>query len=79
MAGGVSDKASSKGVRIVVAGEKGTGKSSLIVTAVADTFPANVPTVLSPTDLPVDIYPEKVPVTLIDTASRSLSFSYTTR
>ncbi|KAL1809103.1 hypothetical protein ACET3Z_026093 [Daucus carota] len=69
MAGGVSDKTSSKGVRIVVAGDKGTGKSSLIVTAVADTFPANVPPVLPPTSLPVDIYPEKVPVTIIDTAS----------
>ncbi|KAK1364780.1 Mitochondrial Rho GTPase [Heracleum sosnowskyi] len=69
MAGGVSDKASSKGVRIVVAGDKGTGKSSLIVTAVADTFPTNVPPVLPPTSLPVDIYPEKVPVTIIDTAS----------
>ncbi|WOH09180.1 hypothetical protein DCAR_0728635 [Daucus carota subsp. sativus] len=71
MAGGVSDKTSSKGVRIVVAGDKGTGKSSLIVTAVADTFPANVPPVLPPTSLPVDIYPEKVPVTIIDTASRA--------
>ncbi|KAL8119527.1 mitochondrial Rho GTPase 1-like [Apium graveolens] len=69
MAGGASDKAGSKGVRIVVAGDKGTGKSSLIVTAVADTFPANVPPVLPPTNLPVDIYPEKVPVTIIDTAS----------
>ena len=68
MAGGASG--SSKAVRIVVAGDKGTGKSSLIVTAAADTFPANVPPVLPPTTLPADIYPEKVPVTIIDTASR---------
>ncbi|WOH11568.1 hypothetical protein DCAR_0831057 [Daucus carota subsp. sativus] len=67
MAGGASG--SSKAVRIVVAGDKGTGKSSLIVTAAADTFPANVPPVLPPTTLPADIYPEKVPVTIIDTAS----------
>ena len=33
-------------VRIVVAGDRGTGKSSLIVSDVADNFPANVPPVL---------------------------------
>ncbi|WCJ43161.1 Mitochondrial Rho GTPase 1 [Euphorbia peplus] len=58
------------GVRIVVAGDRGTGKSSLIVTAAADTFPANVPPVLPPTRLPEDIYPDRVPVTIIDTSSR---------
>ncbi|KAK1582479.1 hypothetical protein Q3G72_015440 [Acer saccharum] len=57
------------GVRIVVCGEKGTGKSSLIVTAAADTFPANVPPVLPPTRLPEDFYPDRVPITIIDTSS----------
>lgn len=57
------------GVRIVVCGEKGTGKSSLIVTAAADTFPANVPQVLPPTRLPEDFYPDRVPITIIDTPS----------
>ncbi|KAK2640454.1 hypothetical protein Ddye_028249 [Dipteronia dyeriana] len=56
-------------VRIVVCGEKGTGKSSLIVTAAADTFPANVPPVLPPTRLPEDFYPDRVPITIIDTSS----------
>lgn len=60
------------GVRIVVCGEKGTGKSSLIVTAAADTFPANVPPVLPPTRLPEDFYPDRVPITIIDTSSRSI-------
>ncbi|KAJ8751953.1 hypothetical protein K2173_000699 [Erythroxylum novogranatense] len=58
------------GVRIVVAGDRGTGKSSLIVTAAADTFPTNVPPVLPPTRLPEDFYPDRVPVTIIDTPSR---------
>ncbi|KAI8024188.1 Mitochondrial Rho GTPase 1 [Camellia lanceoleosa] len=56
--GGAAAKASSGvrgGVRIVVAGERGTGKSSLIVTAAADTFPTNAPPVLPPTRLPDDI------------------------
>lgn len=61
------------GVRIVVAGDRSTGKSSLIVTAAADTFPINVPPLLPPTRLPDDLYPDRVPVTIIDTSSRSLS------
>ncbi|KAF5746744.1 mitochondrial Rho GTPase 1-like isoform X1 [Tripterygium wilfordii] len=58
------------GVRIVVAGDPGTGKSSLIVTAAAETFPTNVPPVLPPTRLPEDFYPDRVPITLIDSSSR---------
>ncbi|KAK4378977.1 hypothetical protein RND71_000839 [Anisodus tanguticus] len=57
------------GVRIVVAGDAKTGKSSLILTAATDSFPPNVPPVLPPTRLPDDIYPDKVPVTIIDTSS----------
>ncbi|KAK9062265.1 hypothetical protein SSX86_019451 [Deinandra increscens subsp. villosa] len=71
MAGGSSAaKSSSKaGVRIVVAGDRGTGKSSLIITAAAESFPTNVPPVLPPTTLPEDMFPEHVPVTVIDTSS----------
>ncbi|XP_061351853.1 mitochondrial Rho GTPase 1-like [Gastrolobium bilobum] len=58
------------GVRIVVAGDHGTGKSSLIITAAADNFPVNVPPVLPPTRLPEDLYPDRVPITIIDTSSR---------
>lgn len=57
-------------VRIVVAGDQGTGKSSLIVTAAAENFPANVPPLLPPTRFPEDFYPERVPITIIDTSSR---------
>ncbi|XP_050223859.1 mitochondrial Rho GTPase 1-like [Mercurialis annua] len=59
------------GVRIVVAGDSGTGKSSLIVTAAADSYPPNVPPVLPPTRLPEEFYPDRVPVTIIDTSSRA--------
>ncbi|KAG7968549.1 hypothetical protein I3843_08G159900 [Carya illinoinensis] len=58
------------GVRIVVAGDRGTGKSSLIVTAAAENFAANVPPVLPPTRLPEDFFPDRVPITIIDTSSR---------
>ncbi|XP_071735454.1 mitochondrial Rho GTPase 1-like [Rutidosis leptorrhynchoides] len=57
------------GVRIVVAGDRGTGKSSLIITAAAESFPTNVPPVLPPTRLPEDMFPDRVPVTVIDTSS----------
>ncbi|KAK2972484.1 hypothetical protein RJ640_017656 [Escallonia rubra] len=71
MAGGSSSAGNAKsgGVRIVVAGDRGTGKSSLIVTAATDTFPTNVPPVLPPTRMPDDMYPDRVPVTVIDTSS----------
>ncbi|KAL8193915.1 hypothetical protein R6Q57_026157 [Mikania cordata] len=71
MAGGGSSAKSSStaGVRIVVAGDRGTGKSSLIITAAAESFPTNVPPVLPPTRLPEDMFPEHVPVTVIDTSS----------
>ncbi|KAK4779336.1 hypothetical protein SAY86_006864 [Trapa natans] len=57
-------------VRIVVAGDRGTGKSSLICSAATDRFPATVPPVLPPTRLPEDFYPDRVPITIIDTSSR---------
>ncbi|CAN4111149.1 unnamed protein product [Withania somnifera] len=70
MAGGGSAAGNSgPSVRIVVAGDAKTGKSSLILTAATDIFPPNVPPVLPPTRLPDDIYPDKVPVTIIDTSS----------
>ncbi|KAK6804936.1 hypothetical protein RDI58_002720 [Solanum bulbocastanum] len=71
MAGGGSaaGKGDAPSVRIVVAGDAKTGKSSLILTAATDTYPPNVPPVLPPTRLPDDIYPDKVPVTIIDTSS----------
>ncbi|KAI3857150.1 hypothetical protein MKW98_010564 [Papaver atlanticum] len=56
-------------VRVVVVGDPGTGKSSLISSAATYTFPRNVPPVLRPTRLPVGFFPDLVPVTIIDTSS----------
>ncbi|KAJ0977547.1 hypothetical protein J5N97_013021 [Dioscorea zingiberensis] len=56
-------------VRIVVVGDQGTGKSSLIVSIATESFPENVPRVMPPTRLPADIYPDRVPITIIDTSS----------
>ncbi|XP_076899853.1 mitochondrial Rho GTPase 2-like isoform X2 [Bidens hawaiensis] len=56
-------------VRVVVIGDRGTGKSSLIAAAASESFPETVSPVLPPTRLPADYYPDNVPVTIIDTAS----------
>ncbi|KAG6536489.1 hypothetical protein ZIOFF_001547 [Zingiber officinale] len=63
-------------VRVVVVGEAGTGKSSLIVTVATESFPENVPHVLPPTRLPSDYYPDRVPITIIDTSSRYVRTMY---
>ncbi|CAN0914275.1 Mitochondrial Rho GTPase 1 [Linum grandiflorum] len=69
-AAGSAAAAAKSGVRIVVAGDRGTGKSSLIITAAVDNFPPSIPPVLPPTRLPEDFYPDRVPVTIIDTSSK---------
>ncbi|PKA50458.1 Rac-like GTP-binding protein ARAC3 [Apostasia shenzhenica] len=61
------------GVRVVVVGDQGTGKSSLIIAVATESFPENVPNVLPPTRLPADYYPDRVPLTIIDTSSSPAS------
>ncbi|KAJ4822637.1 Mitochondrial Rho GTPase 1 [Turnera subulata] len=70
VAAGAVNPGAKTAVRIVVAGDRGTGKSSLIVTAATDTFPTNVPPVLPPTRMPEDFYPDRVPITIVDTSSK---------
>jgi len=57
-------------VRVVVAGDRGTGKSSLIAAIASESFPDTVLPVLPPTLLPADYFPDYVPITVIDTSSR---------
>lgn len=74
MAGGSTRNSGSRictGVRVVVAGDHGTGKSSLIAAIVNEAFPEKVAPVLPPTHLPADCFPNLVPITIIDTSSRS--------
>ncbi|KAJ4967913.1 hypothetical protein NE237_014614 [Protea cynaroides] len=66
---GNASSLSQNSVRVVVVGDHGTGKSSLIVTAAAQAFPSNVPPLLPPTHLPADYYPDCVPLVIIDTSS----------
>ncbi|KAH9785882.1 mitochondrial Rho GTPase 2 [Citrus sinensis] len=66
---GGSGSSSRTGVRVVVVGDRGTGKSSLIAAAATESVPEKVPPVHAPTRLPPDFYPDRVPVTIIDTSS----------
>lgn len=56
-------------LRIVVVGDASTGKSSLIVSVATESFQENVPRVVPPMRLPADYYPDRVPITIIDTSS----------
>eukprot|EP00850_Spirogloea_muscicola_P009165 SM000051S17525 [mRNA] locus=s51:63093:67305:- [translate_table: standard] len=57
-------------VRIVVLGDGGTGKSSLILAAATESFPEKVAPLLPPLRLPPNAYPDNVPITIVDTSSR---------
>ncbi|KAL2514403.1 Uncharacterized protein Fot_28374 [Forsythia ovata] len=57
-------------VCIVVVGDRATRKFSLIAAAASETFSREVPSVLPPTHIPADFYPDNVPITIIDTSSR---------
>lgn len=58
------------GCQVVVVGDHGAGKSSLIIALATDSFPEKPPPVLPPTRLPPDFYPDRVPLTIVDTSSR---------
>ncbi|KAH9576998.1 hypothetical protein CY35_01G191700 [Sphagnum magellanicum] len=70
MAGGDGPRDVRSRCQVVVIGDQGTGKSSLIVAVATESFPEKVPPVLPPTRLPRDFYPDRVPLTIVDTSSR---------
>ncbi|XP_078444372.1 MIRO-related GTP-ase 1 [Wolffia australiana] len=57
-------------VRVVVIGDENTGKSSLIVSVATECFPENVADVIPPTRLPAEYYPDRVPITIVDTSAK---------
>ncbi|ONK78387.1 uncharacterized protein A4U43_C02F18250 [Asparagus officinalis] len=56
-------------VRVVVIGDAGTGKSSLVTSVATENFPESASRVVPPTHLPADYYLDRVPLTIIDTPS----------
>ncbi|KAE8791466.1 mitochondrial Rho GTPase 1 [Hordeum vulgare] len=59
------------GVRVIVIGDPGTGKSSLVAAVTTYQFPENVPKVMSHSRLPTDYFLYCVPITIVDSSSKS--------
>lgn len=57
-------------VKIVVVGDPGVGKTSLILAAATEAFPDNPVPTLPPTALPAELTPDGVPSLVVDTSSR---------
>lgn len=58
--------ATSKGVRILLVGDDGVGKTSLILSLVTEEFPDEVPSRAEEITIPADVTPEKVPTHIVD-------------
>uniref|UniRef100_A0A0E0CA66 Mitochondrial Rho GTPase n=1 Tax=Oryza meridionalis TaxID=40149 RepID=A0A0E0CA66_9ORYZ len=69
LAAAPANLAGKQSLRVVVIGDPGTGKSSLVVSAATERFPGDVPRVLPPTRLPVDYFADRIPITIVDTSS----------
>jgi len=55
-----------KNVRILLVGDDGVGKTSLILSLVTEDFPDEVPTRAEEITIPADVTPEKVPTHIVD-------------
>lgn len=59
-----------KDVRILLVGEPGVGKTSLILSLVSEEFPEEVPPRAEEITIPADVTPEKVPTHIVDFSSQ---------
>eukprot|EP01039_Chlorochromonas_danica_P004509 gene4509-4945_t len=57
-------------VRILLLGDDGVGKSSLISTYISRHFPQNIPSILADATIPAESNADDVPVTILDSSSR---------
>lgn len=53
-------------VRILLVGDRGVGKTSLILSLVSEEFPENVPSKAEEITIPADVTPEQVPTNIVD-------------
>ncbi|KAG0710818.1 Mitochondrial Rho GTPase [Chionoecetes opilio] len=59
-----------RGVRILLLGDAGVGKTSLILSLVSEEFPEQVPPRAEEITIPPDVTPEKVPTHIVDYSER---------
>ncbi|XP_068248108.1 mitochondrial Rho GTPase isoform X1 [Palaemon carinicauda] len=62
-----------RGVRILLVGDPGVGKTSLILSLVSEEFPEQVPSRAEEITIPPDVTPEKVPTHIVDYSEREQS------
>lgn len=60
-------------VRILLVGDSGVGKTSLILSLVSEEFPENVPSKAEEITIPADVTPEQVPTNIVDYSSAEQS------
>ena len=53
-------------MRILLVGERGVGKTSLILSLVSEEFPEDVPARAEEITIPADVTPEQVPTHIVD-------------
>ncbi|XP_071057642.1 mitochondrial Rho GTPase isoform X2 [Onthophagus taurus] len=62
-----------RNVRILLLGDQGVGKTSLILSLVCEEFPENVPAKAEEITIPADVTPEQVPTNIVDYSSSEQS------
>ena len=55
-----------KNVRILLVGDQGVGKTSLILSLVSDEYAEDVPSKAEEITIPADVTPEQVPTRIVD-------------
>lgn len=66
----VSCNAQRKNVRILLVGDQGVGKTSLILSLVSEEFPEDVPSKAEEITIPANVTPEQVPTNIVDYSSK---------
>ena len=66
-----------KNVRILLVGDPGVGKTSLILSLVSEEFPEDVPPKAEEITIPANVTPEQVPTNIVDYSRKSSIQSYT--
>lgn len=61
-------------IRLLLVGDRGTGKTSLIYTLVNDDFDENVPARMASITVPAEVFSEKVPLHIVDYSDREQNY-----
>ena len=62
--------ATRRNVRILLVGDPGVGKTSLILSLVSEEFPEDVPAKAEEITIPANVTPEQVPTNIVDYSSK---------